>query len=471
MSMIGNHSTLGTKYNYTITAVGGGPNDRDALVARFLAGDYPDLMVVTQDWYAEFASFGIFHDFASEISAWSGDRADWVSDIPDGWWAILDRDNGDGSGDGIFALPFFSQTIIPYINLKNFTTAGLTAANVTTLEGMLAAAEALDGAGITPFAMVGKLQSDIAYMNYMFGSTNNYITANSDPASVLGDGLNGVNGTLSVEGFAAYMKLKGEGWVQSTVDTDGGGEVNTIFGAGDAAMVLVGPWGGGIFSGAGLPAEDFMAVPMWSNSDGSRSTVFGGGMTLVPSSALASDATMNTDAIELAQWLLDDENQLKTVSNWLNVTWRAPAMKSVLDDPWFTSSDLAANLVVHAESQDYAFPWGKQHPEWINIHENVMMPGYTDALAAITYNSPLTDAQYTAASQSALDDMAFAIQIFILPDITPSTVTSTDTLVDTSTVTGFVTDTVTASPGFDLYIAALAILAIGIIPILKRRRR
>ena len=226
-SMIENHSTIGTKYNFTYTAVGGGPSDRDALVARFLAGDYPNLIITTQDWYTEFAEYSIWYDFADDIAAWSGDRAGWQDDIPAGWWSILDKENGDGSGDGIYALPFFGQSILPYINLNDFSDAGLTEADIDTLEGFLTSAEALADAGKTPYAMVGMLQSDIAYMNYMFASTDNFITDSKDPASVFSwgtDDMYGTNGTLSVEGFAAYLKLKGEGWVPETVDTDGGGE-------------------------------------------------------------------------------------------------------------------------------------------------------------------------------------------------------------------------------------------------------
>ncbi|MFV2016386.1 MAG: ABC transporter substrate-binding protein, partial [Candidatus Heimdallarchaeota archaeon] len=256
-SMIGNHSTLGSKYTFTFTQVGGGPSDRDALVARFIAGDYPDLIILTQDWYTEWAEFDIWYDFSTDISAWAGDRAGWREDIPAGWWSILDKANGDGTGKDIFALPFFGQSVLPYVNLDDLAVAGVTVADLDTLEGFMTAAGKLKAAGKTPFAQVGLLQSDIAYMNYMFASTDNFIDSATDPATVIPwdtDKKYGVNGSLSVEGLSAYLKLKGEGLVPSTVDTDGGGEVNSIFGAGEASMVLVGPWGTGIFTGAGLAA-------------------------------------------------------------------------------------------------------------------------------------------------------------------------------------------------------------------------
>ena len=182
-SMIDNSSIAGA-YDFEYTVVGGGPSDRVQLFSRFASKNYPDLLLVTQDWYTEFADFGIFHNFADEVADWADDRAGWVDDIPDGWWSILDLEKGDGTGDKVFALPFFGQSILPYINTDNFTAAGLTAADVDTLDGWLDACETLDGAGITPFAMVGKSQSDLAYMNYMFGSTDNFIDSRSDPASV-----------------------------------------------------------------------------------------------------------------------------------------------------------------------------------------------------------------------------------------------------------------------------------------------
>jgi ABC-type glycerol-3-phosphate transport system substrate-binding protein len=185
-SMIENHSTLGTKYNFIYTQVGGGPADRDALTARLLAGDYPNLLLLTQDWYTEYSQFGIWYDFSNNITAWSGSRAGWREDIPDGWWSVLDKENGNGTGTGIFALPFFGQTVLPYINLNDFSDVGLLPSDVDTIDGFLDAAKLLSENGKTGFAQVGRLQSDIAYMNYMLGSSDNYINSSMDPATVYG---------------------------------------------------------------------------------------------------------------------------------------------------------------------------------------------------------------------------------------------------------------------------------------------
>jgi ABC-type glycerol-3-phosphate transport system substrate-binding protein len=454
-SMIGNHSTLGTKYNFTYTAVGGGPSDRDALVARFLAGDYPNLILATQDWYTEFAEFNIWYDFSDDIAAWTGDRAGWQADIPAGWWSILDKTNGDGSGDDIFALPFFGQSILPYINLNDFEDAGLTEADVDTLDKFMAAAETLDGAGKTPYGMVGMLQSDLAYMNYMFGSTDNFIDSASDPASVFSWGSEdqyGVNGSLNVEGFAAYLKLKGEGWVPTTVDTDGGGQVNDAFGAGNTSMALCGPWGTSIFMGAGLGASDFKAVPMPKTSDGVRSTITGGGISFVPT--VTANATELADAVELAQWLLDDENQMKTVDNWLGSSWRIPVRQSLKNDPWFTASGHPerANFVTHIESQVYAFPWGKQHPEWLTVHSSVMMPGYRNALLDVEHGKGYTDAWYTEKAQSTLDEMAVTIQCYYLGGPCVE-----------------LEEPAASAPGFEFLVGTLAILGVAILATRKRR--
>jgi maltose-binding protein MalE len=477
-SMIDN-SSIGTKYDFTYTAVGGGPSDRDGLVSRFLAGDYPNLIIVTQDWYTEFSGFGIWHDFSTDIAGWTGGRSGWQADIPDGWWSILDKENGDGSGTGIFALPFFGQTILPYVNLNNLTTAGLTESDVNdTLAKFMDAAETLDGAGITAFAQVGLLQSDLAYMNYMMGNTDNYINSSSDPATVFSWDANdkyGVNGSLSVEGLAAYLKLKGEGYVQSTVDTDGGGDVNNIFGAGDAAMVFCGPWGTDIFSGAGLPIADFKAIAMPKSSDGSRTTVTGGGISMVPTNQPAGDYA--DDAALLAQWLLEDENQMKTVDNWLDTSWRIPVRESLKNDPWF--SDVAhperANFVTHIESQQYAFPWGQQHPIWITVHESVMMPGYKSAMQKVTYGAGYTDAQYTTMAQNALNKMAADIQCFYLggPCVTVQEPVVTTIVSGGSTIISTIQNvsTTTASPGFEIFIAIPVFLTIAGFALLKRRKK
>ncbi|MHA1448197.1 MAG: ABC transporter substrate-binding protein [Candidatus Hodarchaeales archaeon] len=447
-SMIDNHSTLGTKYNYTFTQVGGGPSDRDGLVARFLAGDYPDLILCTQDWYTEFAQFGIWHDFDPTISAWTGDKATWREDIPDGWWSILDKEKGDGTGSGIYALPFFGQSIIPYINLDHFGAVGLTAADVDTIDGMLSACETLDAAGYTPFALVGLLQSDLAYMNYMMGSTDDFISSATDPATVIswdsGHEL-GINGSLSVEGFAAYMKIKGEGWCKSTVDTDGGGEANTLFGQGNASMVFCGPWGTSIFEGHGL--TNFTAIPMFKSSNGERSTITGGGISFVPN--VGGDSAKIADAVALAEWLLDDENQMKTVDNWLGTAWRIPVRESLKSNTWFTAHENRSNFVTHIESQAYAYPWGKQHPSWMDIHENVMMPGYRAAMLDVDYGAGYTDAQYTAMAQAALDEMAYQAQTYYLGGlyIPPK-----------------------ASPGFELGYVFIVFGLLAIIPAIRRKK-
>lgn len=414
-SMFGNNTALNAKYNFTYTHVGGSPSDRADLTKRFLAGDYPNMIICTQDWYTEFYSYGsdIWHDFSTEIAAWSGDRAGWRTDIPTGWWSILDKDKGDGTGDNIFALPVWSQSVLPYINLNDFADAGLTAADVDTIDDLFVAAEKLEDAGHVPFAMVGKLQSDLVYMNYMMGSTNNYINSSENPATVFSwddEDLYGLNGSLSVEGFAAYMKLKGEGYVQETVDTDGGGEVNNIFGDGLASIAFCGPWGTSIFMDRGLGADEFKAIPMFKTSDGQRSTITGGGMSMVPTPGFTTEEI--NDAATLAQWLLEEENQMKTVSNWLDVSWRFPVRTSVTDNEWFTASGHPerANFKVHTESLSYAYPWGRQHPDWLTAHSSVLMPGYLDALLKVERGKGYTDAWYMEQAQCALDKMAAQIQ-------------------------------------------------------------
>ena len=459
-SMVDNSSIQGD-YNFIYTAVGGGPSDRDALTARFLAGDYPNMLIVTQDWYTEFSEFGVWHDFAPEIDVWSGNtRSGWVADIPDGWWSILDRANGDGSGAGIYALPMFGQSVLPYLNLDHFEDAGMNATELATdwtMVEFMDAAQNLSDAGYTPFAMVGKLQSDIAYMNYMMGSTDDFITSNTDPASVFAYGPSdeyGTNGSLSVNGFANYMKLKGEGLVQSTVDTDGGGEVNAIFTAGNASMVFCGPWGTSIFEGGN---QNFTAATMPRNEDGNRSTITGGGISLVPIYGDNTNATTRAAAVTLAQDLLEDEPQMKTVTNWLGVAWRIPVRTSVSLDPWFTEFDNRTNFLYHVESQSYAYAWGKQHPKWIEIHESVMMPGYRDALLDIDYNVTQADSVYTAAAQAALDEMAGTIQkdylVNIPIEVTGTTIIEITTVIEGTTIyqTSIITQIVTSivrAPGF-----------------------
>lgn len=453
-SMFGNHTTLNARYNFTYTHVGGSPSDRADLTKRFMVGDYPNVIICTQDWYTEFERLGskIWHDFSTEIGAWSGDRAGWQADIPDGWWSIIDQDKGDGSGDGIFALPIWSQSILPYINLNDFEDAGLTEADVETIDGLFTAVEALKDAGKVPFAMVGKLQSDLVYMNYMLGSTNNYINSSDDPATVFSWGSDdqyGLNGSLSVEGFAAYMKLKGEGYVQSTVDSDGGGEVNDIFKAGDASIAFCGPWGTSIFMGeGGLEATDFKAIPMFKSSDGKRSTITGGGMTLVPTVDFTTAEV--ADAVELAQWLLEEENQMKTVS------FRFPVRTSVTENEWFTEAGHPerANYAVHTESLTYAYPWGRQHPDWITAHTSVLMPGYLDALLKVEAGKGYTDAWYTEQAQCSLDKMAAQVQANYLGGPAVDVTCGEEA----------------AAPGFELIQVLLMIGTLGAIQALRKRK-
>ena len=435
-SMITNHSTLGNKYNYIYTEVNGSPAARNQLKARFLAGDYPNLIICTQDWYTEFAQYGIWENFAPVIQNWAQGEID---DIPKGWWNILDFENGNGSGSNIFALPFYGQTVLPYVNTDHFKVAGLNHTHpeedLENLTEWLAACDTLNTTGYIPFAMVGDGSSDTTYMNYMLGSTDNYISSRyavpvpatvypfdtPSPSNVVGGG--GVNGTLSVEGFAAYLKMKGEGWVQKDVDITSGPVANTFFGNGSASMVFCGPWGPNIFEseaqGAGYNLN-YTVVNMPNCSDGVRSTIIGGGITMVPKTI--TNATMKADAMTLAEWLLDDENQMKTVENWLNHTWRIPVRKSLKNNPWFSAYPNRTNFITHIESQNYAYAWGKQHPSWMSIHENVMMPGYYNALFAVTWNGTYTDQDYTDFAQNALDAMALDIETNYLPYTAGSTI-------------------------------------------------
>lgn len=469
MSMIGNSSIAGD-YNFIYTAVGGGPSDRDALKARFMAGDYPNLIIATLDWYTEFSLYKDFWvDFNTTIDVWP---AGWQADIPEGWWSILDKEYGNGSGDGIYALPFFGQSILPYINTDHFEDVGLNwTTDLDTIDEWVTACETLAAGGYTPFAMVGKLQSDLAYMNYMLASTDNLINSSVDPATVFSWGASdeyGLNGSMSVDGFTTYLKMKGEGWVPTTVETDGGGEANTIFGAGDASIVFCGPWGTSTFEGKGL--ENFTAVHMPASSDGKRSTIIGGGMSMIPK--YGQNTTETNDAILLANWLLDDENQMKTVENWLNVAWRIPVRRSVTTDPWFTAFPNRTNFLTHVDSQNYTYAWGRQHPVWMDVHESIVMPGYLEALQSVTRGADLTDTEYEAIAQLALDKMAAKIQCYylggpcvVIPEYTTIEVPTEVPTVVTSIVTSLVTSIVRAS-GF-----SALVLVVGIVPFLYLRRK
>ncbi|MHA2214959.1 MAG: extracellular solute-binding protein [Candidatus Hodarchaeales archaeon] len=416
-SMIDSHPTLADKYNYVYTSVGGSPDD---LIGRFFSGDYPNLITCTQDWYSEFSQFDIWYDFAPNITEWNIEpgRTKWLTDIPMGWWNVLDGVNGDGTGDSIFGLPFFGQTVLPYVNIDHFKAAGLDYMNpgseLETIDEWLATCQVLADFGFTPFAMVGEYSSDLAYMNYMLGSTDNYISSRYPPATVNSwdeNALYGVNGALSVEGLAAYLKMKGEGWVQSTVDSTNGPGANDLFGTGQASMVFVGPWGTNWFKSVSENAGinlNFTAVDMPASSDGVRSTIIGGGMSMVPR---FHDDETRQDAVDLAEWLLEGQNQMKTID-----LRRIPVRKSLKNEPWFTEAGHPerANYITHIESQEYAYPWGKQYPDWMSIHENIMMPQYHQALSSVYLNGGYAPGDYYQMAQTALDTMAFDIESIYL---------------------------------------------------------
>ena len=476
-SMVDNSSIAG-RYNFVYSEVGGNPAARDSLTTRFRAGDYPNMMIVTQDWYTEFSQFGIFYDFSADIAAWSGERAGWRADIPAGWWKIFDRLNGDGTGPNIQALPFFAQSTLPYFNVDHFTDVGLNATELAddmTMVEFMDAAETLDAGGYTPMALVGAESSDLVYMNYMMGSTDNYISSRADPARILSWGPNqeyGTNGSVNVQGLADYLKFKGEGWTKNTVDNDGGNDANAMFGLNQTSMIFVGPWGTEIFENAGL--TNFVAANMPRNADGERSTITGGGMSMVPIKGANTNSTMLNDAVALSQDLLDHENQMKTVSNWLGTAWRIPVRLSVTEDPWFAAFPNRTNYLRHVVSDSYAYPWGKQHPDWVDIHGSVLTPGYKAALTAVTWNQSYTDAEYTTMAQAALDTMAYEAQTFYLgyeAPVYPAPTTVPETSVEYTTVeTTSVeyTTVIERTPGF---IALFGFIGLSAIVLYKKRTK
>ena len=476
-SMVDNSSIAG-KYNFIYSDVGGGPSDRDALTTRFRAGDYPNLMIVTQDWYTEFSQFGLFYDFSADVAAWSGDRAGWREDIPDGWWKIFDKVNGDGTGSNIQALPFFGQSTLPYFNTDHFADVGLNATELAedmTMVEFMDAAEALDAGGYTPMALVGAASSDLVYMNYMMGSTDNFISSRTDPARILSWGPNdeyGTNGSISVQGFANYLKFKGEGWTKDTVDTTTGPNANDLFGLNQTSMVFVGPWGTSIFEGHGL--TNFVAANMPRNADGERSTITGGGMSMVPIYGTNTNTTILNDAVALAQDLLDHENQMKTVTNWLGTAWRIPVRLSVAEDPWFSAFPNRTNYIRHIESDVYAYPWGKQHPKWVDVHSSVLQPGYKTALTSVVWNQSYTDAAYLTMAQAALDTMAYEAQTFYLgypAPVYPAPTTVPETSVEYTTVeTTSVeyTTIIERTPGF---VALFGLVGLSTIILYKKRTK
>ncbi len=162
--------------------------------------------------------------------------------------------------------------------------------------------------------------------------------------------------------------------------------------------------------------------------------------------------------------------------------WRIPVRTSLKDKPWISAFDNRSNFATHIESQSYAFPWGKQHPEWLTVHSDVMIPGYLTGLNNVTWNQEYSDQVYMQMAQNTLDEIAWTIQTYYLGGIltTTETPTTSDTTsktsdtIDTSTIIATVdpstrptTPTITSITGSPIVLLAGLICIYGI----KRKRR
>ncbi len=231
----------------TAEALPSGKSSEDAISAAITAGNTPCLVYNTAP--AAVPAFqkqgGLvnisttFEDGESFVTERSGSAAD-----------------GFRSPDGdLYQVPWKANPFMLYYNKDVFEAAGLDpeSPQLETYDDVLAAAEAIKGAGAADFAIYPPASSD--YTNSLFDFYP-FFLANSGGTQLVVDNEAMFTSPEGMETLEFWKTLYGEGY--ASAEAYSGDAWAGPFADGVAAMGMAGPWGAGLFDGK----VDYGIVPL-----------------------------------------------------------------------------------------------------------------------------------------------------------------------------------------------------------------
>lgn len=353
--------------NITVEIVDTMP-EKAKVISTILAGKASNVMMMPEDWVAEFGAQNAFLDLSPYVAKWPADKkGDFYGPV----FKLAQSPDGKVQ----YGIPWIAHSMALIYNKGMFKAAGLDPNKPPkTWEELYDYAKKLttpDGKQYG-WGLVGKQGHDQAWMIYTFMWQNGGKLISEDGTKVL------INSPENLEALKFYLKLKEVAPPEAS--SSGGGEIGTQFLSKRIAMYLMGPWAVADALSKAPDIEVGTAILPYKKNP---ATTIGSGILVIPATEKNPDV-----AWKLIDYLTDADPQMEILVPATKFVFRMPVRKSLLSHKWFEENPLYKPFVQSLEFGNVPFP----HPKWGDIHNNIVQPEFNKAyMGAITPEQALAN--------------------------------------------------------------------------------
>ncbi|MBI4757950.1 MAG: ABC transporter substrate-binding protein [Chloroflexi bacterium] len=340
--------------NITVEIVDTMP-EKAKVVSQILAGKASNVMMMPEDWVAEFGPQNAFLDLSPYVAKWPADKKG-------DFYAPVFKLAQSPDGKVQYGVNWIAHSMALIYNKGMFKAAGLDPNKPPkTWDELYDYAKKLTTPDGKQFGwgLVGKQGHDQAWMIYTFMWQNGGKLISDDGTKVL------INSPENLEALKFYLKLKAVAPPEAA--SSGGGELGTQFQSKRTAMWLMGPWA---VADALTKAPDIDVGTAILPYKKNPATTIGSGILVVPATEKTPEA-----AWKLIDYLTDTEPQMEILIPAAKFVFRLPVRKSLLAHKWFDENPLYKPFVQSLEYGNVPFP----HAKWGDIHNNVVQPEFSKA--------------------------------------------------------------------------------------------
>ncbi|MBI3915366.1 MAG: ABC transporter substrate-binding protein [Chloroflexi bacterium] len=342
--------------NITVAIVDSMP-EKTKVISSILAGKASNVMMMPEDWVAEFGPQNALLDLSPYVAKWSADKR---NDFYEPVYKLGQSTDGKVQS----AVPWFAHSMALVYNKGMFKAAGLDPNKPPkTWDELYDYAKKLttpDGKQYG-WGLVGKQGHDQAWMIYNFMWQNGCDLMSPDDKTVA------LNNPACLEALKFYLKLKDVAPPEAT--STGGGELSAQFEGKRVAMWLLGPW---VVASTLKNVPDIEVGTAILPTPKAKATTIGSGLLVIPSTEKNPDA-----AWKLIDYLTDTDPQMQILIPATKFVFRLPVRKSLLNNKWFDENPLYKPFVESMAFGRVPIPTLK----WGDIHNNIVQPEFNKAYA------------------------------------------------------------------------------------------
>lgn len=266
----------------------------------FSGGNPPDVFYVESDQFANYAEGGSLYAYGDQIS-----------DVDDFSASLRQSFTRDGE---LYCLPKDVSSLALVINTDLWRGAGLTEADYpTTWDELRSVAEKLTGDGVTGLVTSYEYQRLGVFMTEAGG----WIT-NEDQTKMTADSEQNAEALSFVKGMLNDGSMK----FAQNMDAEWAGEV---FGEGEAAMTIEGPWLAGSMS-SDYPDTDYKVIDLPEGPGGK------GTLAYTTCWGIAQDSSHHEAAVDLVKWFTSTDQQVAASEAFGVIPSRESAKEEYLEE-------------------------------------------------------------------------------------------------------------------------------------------